>query len=124
MMQGRDGSFLSIDQLDKDLVVRLSELQVGGYSQPLDYTDERGKKGLRLIYLRTKSEPHRENLKDDYNRISSRAIEEKKELALEKWFEQKTRGYYIFLDDEFKSCASLKHWVEIANKSQKINVRD
>jgi peptidyl-prolyl cis-trans isomerase SurA len=122
MMQGRDGSFLSIDQLDKDLVVRLSELQVGGYSQPLEYADERGKKGLRLVYLKSKTEPHRENLKDDYNRIASRAIEEKKELALEKWFEQKTRGYYIYLDDEFRNCVSLQHWIEIANKSQQSKI--
>jgi NAD-dependent SIR2 family protein deacetylase len=87
MIQGRDGNFLTIDQLDKDLVVKLKDLKVGEYSQPLDYTDERGKKGLRVIYLKSKSEPHRENLKDDYNKIAQRAIEEKKETALEKWFD-------------------------------------
>jgi peptidyl-prolyl cis-trans isomerase SurA len=123
MMQGRDGSFLSIDQLDKDLVVRLGDLKIGGYSYPLDYADERGKKGIRLIYLKSKTEPHRENLKDDYNKIATRALEEKKETALEKWFDLKTRGYYIYIDDEFKSCKSLQHWIEIAEKSKKSQIK-
>jgi len=119
MIQGKDGTFLTIDQLDKDLVVKLKELRVGEYSQPIEYTDERGKKGLRLIYLKTKTVPHRENLKDDYNKIAQRAIEQKKETALEKWFDQKTKDYYIMIDDEYKSCAALKHWVEIANANTK-----
>jgi peptidyl-prolyl cis-trans isomerase SurA len=119
MIQGRDGNFLTIDQLDKDLVVKLKDLKIGEYSQPLEYTDERGKKGLRVIYLKSKSEPHRENLKDDYNKIAQRAIEQKKETALEKWFDVKTKSYYIKIDEDYLNCASLKHWIEIANASAK-----
>ncbi len=119
MIQGRDGSFLTIDQLDKDLVVKLKDLTVGAFSQPVEYTDERGKKGLRVLYLKTKTTPHRENLKDDYNKIALRAIEQKKEAALEKWFDQKTKGYYVMIDNEYKNCAALKHWIEIANTSAK-----
>jgi len=119
MIQGRDGNFLTIDQLDKDLVVKLKDLKIGEYSQPLEYTDERGKKGMRVIYLKSKSEPHRENLKDDYNKIAQRAIEQKKETALEKWFDVKTKSYYIKIDEDYLNCASLKHWIEIANASAK-----
>ena len=108
MIQGRDGSFLTIDQLDKDLVVKLKDLKIGEFSQPIEYADERGKKGLRIVYLKTKTEPHRENLKDDYNKISQRAIEQKKETALEKWFDVKTKNYFIMIDDEYKNCAAMK----------------
>ena len=55
------------------------------------------------------------NLKDDYNRISQRAIEQKKEDALEKWFNTKIKDYYIMIDEEYKSCPTLKKWVEIAD---------
>ena len=115
MIQGKDGTFLTIDQLDKDLVLKLKELKVGEYSQPMEYKDDRGRKGIRIVYLKTKTEPHRENLKDDYNRISQRAIEQKKEDALEKWFNTKIKDYYIMIDEEYKSCPTLKKWVEIAN---------
>ena len=119
MIQGRDGSFLTIDQLDKDLVVKLKDLKIGEFSQPIEYADERGKKGLRIVYLKTKTEPHRENLKDDYNKISQRAIEQKKETALEKWFDVKTKNYFIMIDNEYKDCAAMKKWVEIEKASGK-----
>ena len=119
MIQGRDGSFLTIDQLDKDLVVKLKDLKIGEFSQPIEYADERGKKGLRIVYLKTKTEPHRENLKDDYNKISQRAIEQKKETALEKWFDVKTKNYFIMIDNEYKNCAAMKKWVEIEKASGK-----
>ena len=115
MIQGREGSFLTIDQLDKSLVLKLKELKVGEYSQPMEYTDERGKKGIRIVYLKSKTEPHRENLKDDYNRVSQKAIEQKKEDALEKWFNNKINGYYIMIDEEYKTCPTLKKWVDVAN---------
>ncbi|WP_462220418.1 peptidylprolyl isomerase, partial [Ferruginibacter sp.] len=42
MLQGRDGSFLTIDQLDKDMVVMLKDLKIGQYSQPVEYADQTG----------------------------------------------------------------------------------
>jgi peptidyl-prolyl cis-trans isomerase SurA len=109
---GRDGSnYVTIDQLDKDLVAQLKDLTVGEYSHPTEYTDERGKKGVRLVYLKTRTEPHRENLKDDYNRVAQRALEEKKNEVLEQWFNKKIVTYYILVDDEFKSCPEMSKWV-------------
>ena len=109
---GRDGSsYVTIDQLDKDLVVMLKDLRVGQYSQPTEYIDERGRKGVRIVYLQTKTEPHRENMKDDYDRISQRALEEKKNELLEQWFIKKVVTYYILVDDEFRSCPEMKKWI-------------
>lgn len=110
---GRDGStFLTIDQLDKDLVLLLKNenLKPGEYSKPVPYTDERGKKGVRLIQLVSKSEPHRENLKDDYNRVAQRALDEKKADVLQRWFQARISNYYIMIDDEFKNCSNLAKW--------------
>jgi peptidyl-prolyl cis-trans isomerase SurA len=110
MLQGRDGGFLTIDQLDKDMVVMLKDLKVGQYSQPVEFADETGKKGLRIVYLKTKTEPHRENLKDDYNRISQKALEDKKNDALDNWFSKKITTYYIMVDDDYKSCPEMQKW--------------
>jgi peptidyl-prolyl cis-trans isomerase SurA len=109
----RDGStFLTIDNLDKDMVLMLknSNLKPGEYSKPTVYTDERGKKAVRIIQLVSKSDPHKENLKDDYNMIAQKALDEKKELALQKWFQSKISTYYIMIDDEYKNCNNLAKW--------------
>ncbi|MEJ7821869.1 MAG: peptidylprolyl isomerase [Chitinophagaceae bacterium] len=111
-IQGRDGNtFLTIDQLDKDLVARLKDLTVGEYSQPAEYVDERGKKGVRIIQLITRTEPHRENLKDDYNKVAQRALEDKKNEMLEKWFYKNIPTYYINVDNEYKDCPEMKKWM-------------
>lgn len=104
-------TYITIDQLDKDMVVMMKDLKVGEYSQPADFTDERGKRGVRIVYLISRSEPHRENIKDDYNKISQRALDEKKNNALEKWFNEKISTYYIHIDDEYKNCAQMKKWL-------------
>ncbi|MFT3932480.1 MAG: peptidylprolyl isomerase [Chitinophagaceae bacterium] len=114
LLQGQNGTFLSIDQLDKDLVTLLPKLKVGEYSQPVTFTDERGKKSVRVVYLKTRTEPHVENLKDDYNREAQRALEEKKGDAIEKWFNNKIATYYIMIDDDYKNCAQLQKWMQTA----------
>ena len=103
-----------IDELDKDIVVLLKNLRVGEYSQPTPFADERGRKGVRIVYLKTRTEPHRENLKDDYNRISQRALEIKKEETLEKWFQKSIPTYYIMIDEEFRTCSMLDTWLSVA----------
>ncbi|HSU48958.1 MAG TPA: peptidylprolyl isomerase [Segetibacter sp.] len=110
--QGRDGSsYVTIDQLDKDMVMALKDLKPGEFSKPMAYTDERGKKAVRLVYLQTRTEPHRENIKDDYSKIAQRALEQKKNDVLEKWFAAHIPSYYIIIDKEFAGCSSVKEWI-------------
>jgi len=116
MIQGPNGTFLTIDQLDKSMIPIYQKLKVGEYSQPNEFTDERGKKGIRIVYLKTQTQPHRENLKDDYSKIANRALEEKKDQAIEDWFRKKITGYYIKIDDEYKNCDGMQKWLE--NSSQ------
>ena len=113
VLMARDGSnFLKFDELDKEMVLLLkkSNLNAGEYSQPSVFTDERGKKGVRIVYMISKSEPHRENLKDDYNRIAQRALEQKKNLALQIWFQARITTYYIMIDGDYKDCTNLSKW--------------
>lgn len=122
MMQGQNGStYLELGQLDKDMVELLgkSNLKPGEYSKPTPFTDERGKKGVRIVYLKTRTSPHRENIKDDYDRLAKEALELKKQKALEAWFASKIPSYYIMIDDEFKNCSTLHNWMQYAAASSK-----
>ena len=113
ILMARDGSnYLNIDELDKETVLLLknANLSAGQYSQPTPFTDERGKKGVRIIYVISKSEPHRENLKDDYNKIAQRALEQKKNKALQTWFQARIATYYIMIDGDYRNCSNLSKW--------------
>lgn len=116
----RDGStFVNIDQLDKDLIKPISVMKPGDYSQPQVYTDERGRKAVRLIYLKNRTQPHRENLRDDYNRVAQRALEEKKNGVLEKWFKEHIPTYYVLIDREYAGCTGLDDWRLAADNAAK-----
>ena len=115
---GRDGStYVNIDQLDKDMVIAMKSMKPGDISAPQVYMDERGRKTLRLIYFKERTTPHKENLKEDYNRVAARALEEKKAKSMDNWFKEHITNYYIFLDTEYQACQELKDWTKVANRT-------
>ncbi|MEO6613611.1 MAG: peptidylprolyl isomerase [Chitinophagaceae bacterium] len=109
----RDGSpYVTIDALDKDMVGMLSKMKVGEFSQPTAFQDEQGKKGVRIVYLKSRSEPHRMNMRDDYSKISQFALEEKKSKTLDKWLKGKMPTYYIMVDPATTAeCPQLLKYV-------------
>ncbi|GGB11835.1 peptidylprolyl isomerase [Puia dinghuensis] len=113
VMNPRTGStFLTISDMDKDMVLLLKDanLKPGEVSKPHVFSDDRNKKGVRIVKMLSKSEPHRENLRDDYDRIAARALEQKRSAALEKWFLSKIPTFYIMIDGEYRSCPNLAKW--------------
>ena len=113
-LTSKDGSgrtSLNIDDLDKSLVLMLKDLKPGEYSKPIEFTDDRDRKAVRIVDIISKSEPHRENLRDDFDKVSARALEDKKNEALEKWFITKIPTYYINISPEYRSCDTMKKWL-------------
>lgn len=112
---------VTIDQLDKEMVEMMGKtnMKVGDFSKPTSFTDERKKQGVRIVYLKSRTQPHRENLKDDYDRVATRALEMKKQQALEKWFASKIPSYYLMVDSDFTHCANLSHWYQYAARAVK-----
>ena len=108
--KGQDQStFVTIDQLDKDVVAQISKMKVGDISAPINFEDERKKKGVKIIYFKSRTEPHRMNIKDDYSRISQMALEQKKSKVLDKWFKEKLPTNHIEVDEANRgSCANLE----------------
>jgi peptidyl-prolyl cis-trans isomerase SurA len=114
-LTNREGSpYVTIDALDKEMVTMLTKMKPGDISQPTPFTDEQGKKGVRIVYLKSRSEPHRMNMHDDYSRISQFALEEKKSKAMEKWMVAKLPTYFINIDPETQTeCPQLKKFTDV-----------
>jgi peptidyl-prolyl cis-trans isomerase SurA len=108
IMSGQGGNFVTIDELDKNLIPYLDKIKVGEFSAPMVYKDDQEKQAVRLVYLQNRTEPHRENLRDDYDRIAQRALAEKKERTVEKWFQGKLPTYYVMVDKDYQQCESLR----------------
>lgn len=114
LMSPVDGSTtFTYDAMDKDMVDLVKNLQTGGYSQPQVFVD-RLKKEVRILYLKSRTEPHRENLTDDYNFEADQALAEKKNQVFQKWLVKKIPSYYIMLDPDYSHCTTLKVWADHA----------
>ena len=118
ILNNQDGSpYITIDMLDKDIVSLLRDgMKPGDISKPQVYVDERGKKIVRLIYLKTRTEPHRMNFKDDYNEIAQSALNEKKQNVLRDWFNDHLQNYYIYVDKDYAGCKNLGEWLKYASE--------
>jgi peptidyl-prolyl cis-trans isomerase SurA len=91
----------------------IRNLNVGEISQPFETVDENGKKVYKIVLLRSRTEPHRANLKEDYIYLQDMTIANKKGKILEDWIADKRKGTYISIDDSFKNCPFLKSgWIK------------
>lgn len=114
-INGRDGStYVTIDQLDKEMVQLIKGLKPGEFAKPQPFTDQLGQKKVRLVFFKSRVEAHKQNIKDDYSKLSAIALEEKKSKALEKWFKEHLPNYYIHIDNEFKNCQTLESWFKLS----------
>lgn len=104
----QDGSTrISMREIDPVVYLAIDTMKVGSVCQPMTYRTEQQKDAVRILYFKNKLPPHQANLKDDWSRIQSAALAEKRDRILDKWF-QKSRGdVFITIDPEFDSCNIL-----------------
>ena len=96
------------EQIDPDIYFKLtSTLKVGEISEPLEYNMPNGKRAVRLIYYKSAYKPHQANLKDDWQKIKSAALNEKKAKAEQQWFENSKYNFFILVDQEYEKCNIL-----------------
>jgi len=104
-----DGSTkISMRDIDPVVYLNIDTMKVGNISKPLQYRTDDGKDAVRILFFKKKLAPHVANLKDDWNRIQSAALAEKKDLALEKWFTKARQDVFINIDPIYNYCKILE----------------
>lgn len=90
--------------MESSLYFALDTMKVGDITLPLEYRTDDGRTAMRLLWYKSKSEPHVANLRDDYERIAQSVLENKKNSALEDWFKKAKGDVYISVEPEFQNC--------------------
>ena len=83
-------------------------MQTGHISVPQPYRLQDETEAVRIIYLKSRTPPHILNLKDDYQKIYKAALSEKKDKALNQWFDKTKGEVFIDIDNDYKNCDILK----------------
>lgn len=104
-------TFIPTDKLDPSVFFAIDTMKVGTYSRPYEFTGRDGKKGYRFVYLKSKTDPHKANLDQDFPKIKEIAFQDKTQREVSNWFEKRRTSTYIKIDSEYQSCSSLKMWL-------------
>ncbi len=98
------GVRVSLKQIDPAVYLTIDTMKVGHISHPQPYRTDKQKEAMRIIYFKAKIAPHQANLKDDWHRIQSAALAEKKDKAINKWFIKARQDVFINIDPAYNSC--------------------
>ena len=101
-------SLLPLDAtMDPTLYFALDSMKVGDISVPMMYRTDEGQSAMRILWFKSKKEPHIANLQDDYEKISNIVLSNKKNTALEKWFYKAQGDVFIRVEPEYATCKVL-----------------
>ncbi len=105
--------YFDMDQLgsiDQRLVFTIENMEPGDISKAAKSQSPDGKESYNLYYLKSRTEPHIANMKDDYQRIQQAALAEKKNKTVEKWINEKASKTYVRIDESYMDCPFAHRW--------------
>ncbi len=116
MINPRDHSTLfEMDQLEKAdyNAIKNKDLKIGEVSEPYASVDDKQKTVYKIVKVKSLSNPHRANLKEDYSFLQDIARQDKMMSILNNWVSEKIETSYIYIEDSFKRCGlSNNNWLK------------
>ena len=98
------------EEIEPNLFFVIEKMKPGEYSAPMIFTTEEGTQAYRMVMLKSRTEPHKANLKDDYPQIQNLALSLKQNETINKWIVSKTKETYIKILNEFNNCNFKYNW--------------
>ncbi len=99
-----------VDQIDKRMFVTLEKLAIGEIAAPSFFRTMDGKEGFKLVKLLNRIDPHKANLKEDYQRIKLVAENAKRQEIIESWIANKLDETYIKINRNVFGCTFTDTW--------------
>jgi len=93
----------------------LKQMKVGDISEPYEARDKNGKKIYKIIQLKHVTQPHRANLKEDYDLLKGMAENDKKQKVLDEWIKEVREATFIKINPYYDQCNFYDSWVNKTN---------
>ena len=98
------------DQVDPGVYFQLEKMEPGNISQPIQSLSAEGNTAFRILMLKTRTQPHKANLTNDYQRIQEAAMAEKESKTLDEWVRKKRASTFIQISEDYRNCPNLEPW--------------
>lgn len=103
-------TFFEIGDLDPDIYFTIDSMEVEKVSAPFEFAGPTGEPLFRIVQLQSRTDPHRANLKQDYFKIQTAAIDAKKSEYIIDWVKDKVESTFINIDALYNPCPNLAFW--------------
>jgi len=91
----------------------VKDLKENEMTDPFLTNDEENKEVYKIMKLQERTQPHRANLKQDYETIKEMLVAHKKEQKVRNWINDKRAATYIHIDENFLECEFLNEgWLK------------
>ncbi len=107
-------TFYEVADLDPDVYFAIDTLGIGETTSAFAFASPTGETFYRIVQLQSRTDPHRANLQQDYNKIMTATKDSKQNEFLSEWIESKVASTYVLIDDRFQGCPNLTKWREDA----------
>ncbi|MEM6361986.1 MAG: peptidylprolyl isomerase [Bacteroidota bacterium] len=102
------GSFISSEDLDPVIFFTIDTIAVGSITKPIIYRMDDGKEAVRVLFYKSKVKPHEANLAQDWQKIQTAALNEKKSKMLNDWFNKAREDVFISIGKDYEYCNILQ----------------
>ncbi len=101
-------TFFEMADLPTTIFFAIDGLKPGEISKPVESAPDEGDKFFRIVLVQSRTKPHKADLKLDYNKIQTAALEQKKAGSSESWILERLRNTYLEFDPMFSNCPNLE----------------
>ena len=101
-----------VAEIEPGLFFILDKLKLGEVSDVTKQAGSDNKPAFKLLKIKSKSEPHRANLKDDYQRLQNIALQQKQAKAVNTWINKKRKQSYIKITEDYMGCQFRNTWFD------------
>lgn len=98
-----------ISQMDQNLVFVFDKMNVGDVSTAVQYNGPDGKPAYRILTIISRTDPHKINIKDDYQKLLQMATFDRQRRLIQDWIERRSKLTYIKIYPEY-SCPLEYNW--------------
>lgn len=98
------------DEVDPTVFFQLEKMNVGETSKPIQSLSAAGTAAFRILYLKSRTQPHKADLSTDYQRIRDAALAEKENNTLTDWIAKIRAVTFVQVSDDYKDCPILARW--------------
>lgn len=98
-------------EIDPAIFFVIDKLDIGQISAPALFTYEEDQvQAYRILMLKSRTAPHKANLKDDYTKIQGMVLMLKQNDEINNWIRKKSASTFIKINPDFSDCGFQYEW--------------